>query len=167
MKTIRKRRKQSKTDYLKRIKLLKSRKPRLVFRKTNKYIIAQYIISKEARDSVKIGINSKILLKYGWPKEKVGSLKSLSASYLIGYLMGKRILKDKLEEPIIDFGMIRTIHKTKVFAFLKGLVDSGLNIKYKEETFPKEERIMKKDININEIKSKIDNNEPLEKVPKR
>ena len=156
MKTVRKRRKQSKTNYLKRIKLLKSRKPRVVFRKTNRYIIAQYIISKEARDSVKIGVNSKVLLKYGWPKEKIGGLKSLSASYLIGYLMGKRILKNKLQEPIIDFGMIRTIHKTKVFAFLKGLIDSGLKIKYKEETLPKEERIMKKDINLNEIKSKID-----------
>ena len=89
MKTIRKRRKQGKTNYLKRIKLLKSGKPRVVFRKTNRYIIAQYIISKEAKDSISIGINSKILLNYGWPKEKMGSLKSLPASYLTGYLMGK------------------------------------------------------------------------------
>lgn len=155
MKTIRKRRRQSKTDYLKRIKLLKSRKPRIVFRKTNKYIIAQYVISKEARDTVRIGINSKILLKYGWPKEKIGSLKSLPASYLTGYLMGKKILKNKLQEPIMDFGMIRTIHKTKVFAFLKGLIDSGVKIICKKEAFPKEDRIIKEDIKFKEIKSKI------------
>jgi large subunit ribosomal protein L18 len=153
---MRKRRRQSKTDYLKRIKLLKSRKPRIVFRKTNKYVIAQYVISKEARDSIKIGITSKVLLKYGWPKEKIGSLKSLSASYLIGYLMGKKILKNKLQEPIVDFGMIRTIHKTKVFAFLKGLIDSGIKIPCKEEIFPEEKRIIKEDIKFNEIKSKID-----------
>lgn len=164
MRTIRKRRKQSKTDYLKRIKLLKGRKPRVVFRKTNKYIIAQYVVSKEAKDSVKIGINSKILLKYGWPKEKIGSLKSLPASYLTGYIMGKKILKDKLEGPILDFGMIRTIHKTKVFAFLKGLIDSGIKIPCKEEAFPEESRIMKEEIKVNEIKSKIDQGEP--KVPK-
>jgi len=156
MKTLKRRRRENKTDYLKRIKLLKSKKPRVVFRKTNRYVIAQYIINKEARDEVKIGVNSKILLKYGWPKEKIGSLKSLSASYLIGYLIGKKILKDKLEEPIVDLGMIRTIHKTKVFAFLRGLIDSGLKIPYKEETFPEEERIIKKDINIQEIKSKIE-----------
>jgi large subunit ribosomal protein L18 len=156
MKTVRKRRKQSKTDYLKRIKLLKSGKPRVVFRKTNRYIIAQYVVSKEAKDSIKIGVNSKILLKYGWPKEKIGSLKSLSASYLTGYIMGKKILKNKLEEPILDFGMIRTTHKTKVFAFLKGLIDSGIKIPCKEEAFPEESRIMKEGINVNEIKSKIE-----------
>lgn len=166
MKTVKRRRKENKTDYLKRIKLLKSKKPRLVFRKTNKYIIAQYVISKEAKDSVKIGVNSKILLKYGWPKEKIGSLKSLSASYLTGYLIGKKIITNKLEKPILDLGMIRTIYKTKVFAFLKGVIDSGIKIPCKEETFPEEKRIIKEDIKFGEIKSKIDTDEPFEKVPK-
>ncbi len=166
MKTIKRRRKEGKTDYSKRIKLLKGKKPRLVFRKTNKYVIAQYIISREAKDIVKLGINSKILLKYGWPKEKQGSLKSISAAYLTGYLIGKIILKNKFEEPIIDFGMIRIIYKTRVFAFLKGVKDSGLKIKCKDEAFPKEDRIMKKDININEIKMKIDEDKPFEKVSK-
>ena len=155
MKTVKKRRKEGKTDYSKRIKLLKSGRPRVLFRKTNRYIISQYVISKEAKDKVIIGVNSKSLLKYGWPKEKTGSLKSLSASYLTGYLMGKKILKNKLEEPIVDFGMIRTIHKTKVFAFLKGLIDSGIKIKCKEEAFPEEKRIIKEGIKVDEIKSKI------------
>jgi len=155
MKTVKKRRKEGKTDYSKRIKLLKSGRPRVLFRKTNRYIISQYVISKEAKDKVIIGVNSKSLLKYGWPKEKTGSLKSLSASYLTGYLMGKKILKNKLEEPIVDFGMIRTIHKTKVFAFLKGLIDSGIKVPCKEEAFPEEKRIIKEGIKVDEIKSKI------------
>ena len=153
---MKRRRREAKTDYLTRVKLLKSGKARIVFRKTNKYIIAQYITSKEAKDKVKIGISSKILLKYGWPKEKTGSLKSLPAAYLTGYLIGNKIIKNKLENPIMDLGMIRTIHKTKAFSFLKGLVDSGVKIECKEEAFPKEERIMKKEFNINEIKTKID-----------
>ena len=41
MKVSKRRRIEAKTDYAKRIKLLKSEKPRLVFRRTNKYIIAQ------------------------------------------------------------------------------------------------------------------------------
>ena len=159
MKTIKRRRREGKTDYLNRLNLLKSGKPRLTFRKTNKYIISQYIVSNEAKDAIKIGVISKILLKYGWPKELSGSLKSISASYLTGYLIGKRILKNKLEKPIIDLGMIRTVHKTKVFAFIKGVVDSGIDIKYKKETFPEENRIMgghmKNKINFEEIKSKI------------
>jgi len=167
MRIAKKRRRERKTDYLKRIKMLKSKKPRIVFRKTNKYLIAQYVISKESKDSIKIGINSKSLLKYGWPKEKIGSLKSISAAYLTGYLIGKKILKNKLETPIVDFGMIRTLYKTRVFAFLKGLIDSGIEIPCKEEAFPEEERIMKKEVNVNEIKSKIEKAEPFEKVPKK
>jgi len=160
MKILKKRKKQHKTDYLKRLNLLKSGIPRIVFRKTNKYIISQYIESKEARDKILIGLNSKELLKYGWPKEAAGSLKSLSASYLTGYLTGKKILKQKLKQPILDIGMIRALHKNKSYAFLKGLIDSGIKINCKEEAFPDESRIkgehMKNKIPFDKIKSNID-----------
>jgi large subunit ribosomal protein L18 len=162
MKTIKRRRKENKTDYQGRLGLLKSGIPRIVFRKTNKYIISQYVTSKEARDKVKFGLTSDLLLKYGWPKELKGSLKSLPASYLTGFLTGKKIVKEKLETPIIDFGMLRTIHKGKPFAFLKGLKDSGVKIKCDEKSFPGEDRIkgkhMKKDFSptFEQIKSRIE-----------
>ena len=155
------RRRENKTDYLKRIKLLKSAVPRIVFRKTNKYIIAQYITSKQAQDKVELGINSKELTNYGWPKKFGGSLKSIPAAYFTGFLMGKKIREKKLTNPIIDLGMNRAIHKTKVYAFLKGIIDSGVEIKYKKETFPDESRItgkhMKKDFSkiFDEIKIKL------------
>ena len=163
MKTLKRRRKEHKTDYLKRIKLLKSSSPRVVFKKTNKYIMAQYVKSKEAQDKVEIGVSSKILIKYGWPKEFRGSLKSIPASYLTGLLIGKKILGKKLEKPIVDFGMIRVLHKNRTFAFLKGLKDSGIKVECKEEFFPNKDRIrgkhLKKDFSkiFEEIKSKIEN----------
>lgn len=162
MKTLKRRRKENKTDYAKRIIFLKSGVPRIVFRKTNKYILAQYVVSKEAKDNVEFGINSKVLLKYGWPKEFEGSLKSLPASYLTGFLMGKKTLNKGFKKVIIDFGMIRSLHKNKIFAFLKGLKDSGLSIKCEEENFPKEDRIkgkhLKKDFSniFEKIKSNIE-----------
>ncbi|MGD9275700.1 MAG: 50S ribosomal protein L18 [Candidatus Pacearchaeota archaeon] len=160
MKTQQRRRKQHKTDYGKRIKLLKSEKPRIVFRRTNKYIIAQYVESHEAKDKVIIGITSKNLLEFGWPEKNKGSLKSIPASYLTGYLIGKEIISKKLEMPIVDFGMLRTPHKTKPHAFLKGLVDAGIKIKTQEKTFPEEERIMgeslKEKIDVMKIKTEID-----------
>ena len=163
MKTIQKRRRrENKTDYLTRLKLLKSEKPRLVFRKTNTAIISQYILSDEAKDKAVIGITSKALLKYGWPESFKGSLKSITAAYLTGYLMAKKIQKQKLEVPIVDFGMLRTLHKTKIFSFLKGLIDGGIKVNCKEEAFPEEERIEGKNLkedfskHFNEIKSKID-----------
>lgn len=163
MSTIAKRRRrEAKTNYLKRMKLLKGNSPRVVFRKTNINVIAQYITSKEAQDKIEIGINSKILLKYGWPKEAKKSLKSIPASYLTGFALGKKILDEKKKTPIIDFGMIRNLHKTKIYAFVKGLIDSGLKIKVdkNKDIFPDESRIkgesMKNKIDFNLIKSKIE-----------
>jgi len=164
MKTLKRRRFQGKTDYLKRIKLLKSKSPRLIFRKTNKYIIAQYIESKEAKDKTVFGLTSKDLLKYGWPKEFSGSLKSITASYFVGFLMGKKIKDKKLKIPIIDSGMIRILGKSRFFGFVKGLVDSGIEIKCEEKNFPKEERIkgknLKKDFSseFEKIKLKLEKN---------
>ncbi|MFC1710660.1 50S ribosomal protein L18 [Nanoarchaeota archaeon] len=161
MKIGKRRRRENKTDYAKRIKLLKSGSPRIVFRRTNRYLIAQYVTSKEAQDKVEININSKDLLKYGWPKEFGGSLKSIPSAYLLGFLIGKQIIEKKLATPIIDFGMLRTLHKTKVYSFLKGLIDMGVHVNCEEKYFPEEDRIqgkhLKKDFSktFNEIKSKI------------
>jgi len=145
-KTLKRRRLENKTDYLKRIKLLKSEAPRVVFRKTNKYVIAQYVTSDEARDKVEIGFSSKKLKEFGWPEEFDGSLKSVPASYLTGFLIGKEIVKNKLETPIVDFGMTRVLSKNKTFAFIKGLVDAGVEIKCDEEHFPSEERLTGKEM---------------------
>lgn len=159
-KTMKKRRREHKTDYLKRLTLLKSTRPRVVVRKTNTYLIAQYVVSKEAQDTITFGISSKTLLTHGWPKTRKGSLNSLPAAYLLGLLFGKKIKNKKLAIPIIDFGMHRVIHGSKLQAFIKGLVDSELQLHAKEESFPTEERIegkhLKELIPFNEIKAHIE-----------
>lgn len=163
MKVQKRRRRESKTDYSKRIKLLKSGTPRLVFRRSNRYLTAQYVESSEARDLIITGISSKNLMKYGWPKEFLGSLKSTPAAYLLGLSIGKKIIKEDLKTPIIDFGMMRSLNKNNGFAFIKGVLDAGVKIKCKEEAFPSEDRIkgknLKKDFSktFEEIKSKIEN----------
>lgn len=160
MKTQRRRRKENKTDYNKRLKLLKGEKPRIVFRKTNRFIISEYTLSKEAQDKTLFGFDSRKLNEYGWPKDAQGSLKSITAAYLTGYLTGKTVLKKKLENPILDTGMSRVIHKNKIYAFLKGIIDAGIKIECKKEFFPEESRIkgehLKNKIPFNEIKLKID-----------
>ncbi|MEK6741795.1 MAG: 50S ribosomal protein L18 [Nanoarchaeota archaeon] len=161
MKTLKRRRQENKTDYGKRVNVIKSGIPRVVFRKTNKYVIAEYTTSKAAQDKIELGTTSKVLLMHGWPKELSGSLKSTPAVYLTGFLFGKEILAKKLQIPIIDIGMTRNIHKNKVFAFLKGLKDSGLNVKCEEQYYPDENRIkgkhLKEDFSktFEEIKLKI------------
>jgi large subunit ribosomal protein L18 len=162
MKTQKKRKLERKTDYRKRLGLLKSEKPRLIFRKTNKYILSQYVTSEEAKDRVIFGITSKELLKFGWPKEFEGSLKSISASYLIGYLTGKKIKEKKLEKPILDLGMYRIIEKSRAFAFIKGLIDAEIKIQCKEDKLPNKDVIegknLKEDFSeyFKKVKLKID-----------
>jgi len=154
MKTVRKRRLKNKTNYKLRIGMLKSGKPRVVVRKTNKYIIIQYVESMEGKDNIKFGISSRELLKNGWPEENKGSLKSISAAYLTGYLFGKKMPK---EEVIFDFGLERNIHGSRIYAVLNGLVDGGAKIAYDKKVFPKEERVIGEHLkgNLSDIVKKI------------
>ncbi len=161
--TIRKRRRrQGKTDYRARLRILSSGKPRLVVRKSNLYIIAQIVNSKEAQDSVVCAVNSKVLNKYGWNFSK----KNLPASYLTGFLLVKKY-KSKMQKmekeqgAILDLGLYRNTRGSKIYACLKGALDAGLKIPHSEEILPKEERIKGKHINkevekvFEQVKEKI------------
>jgi large subunit ribosomal protein L18 len=148
MKTLKKRKSQGKTDYRARLLLLKSGKPRITARKTNKYIILSYVESKEARDKVTKSASSKELLKYGWDKEKSGSLKSITSGYLTGLLLAEKI---KGKEAVFDIGLNRNVKKSRIYAALKGLVEGGVKINCRKEVFPEEERIKGK-----HLKNKID-----------
>lgn len=155
MNVEKRRRLENKTDYRLRIELLKSGKPRIVFRKTNKYVIGQCLESENAQDKIITGLTSKELLKYGWPKENLGSLKSLPACYLTGFLLGKRILKKTAQECILDMGMLRNVKKSRIYAFLKGIVDSGVKINASKEIFPDEKRLKGEHTKVKHIFEKV------------
>ncbi|MBI5804206.1 50S ribosomal protein L18 [Candidatus Pacearchaeota archaeon] len=139
-KTQKRRRKEMKTDYKARFALLKSEKPRLVVRKTAHQIIAQVVESSIAQDKVIVSVNSKELLKKGWPKEKEGSLKSIQASYLAGFLLGKKV-QGKINSAILDIGLHENIHGSRIYAVLKGAIDAGLNVAHKKDALPTDERM--------------------------
>jgi len=139
--TIKRRRKECKTDYKARLGLLKSGKPRVVVRKTNRYIIGQVVITDIAQDKVVISVSSKELLSQGWPKELSGSLKSLPACYLTGFLLGKK--SKEIKEGILDIGLQRNVKGSRLYAFLKGLVDAGFGLPHNEESLPNNEMLIK------------------------
>jgi large subunit ribosomal protein L18 len=155
-KTIRRRRLERKTDYKSRLALLKSKKPRLIVRKTNKYLIVQVVESDVAQDRVIAGLSSKHLLSKGWPKKNSGSLKSLQAAYLIGFALAKS-LKGKAEELIFDVGMHRNITKSRLYAALKGALDASLNISHSPEVLPSTEELTKNE-KLVEIFKKVKEN---------
>jgi len=144
-----------KTDYKARRALLEGNIPRLVVRKTNKYIITQIITSKEAQDAVICSANSKELQNYGFDS----SFKNIPAAYLTGYLIGLKAKKQKIKEAILDIGYQISTKGSKIYAALKGFADSGVKINYSEEIIPSEERIkgvhLKKKVDLEKIKKAI------------
>lgn len=158
LRTIVKRRRECKTDYKARMALVKSSLPRIVIRKTNRYLIIQLVESKQAQDNVLVTTSSKELLKYGFDEKFSGSLKSVPAAYLAGLVMAKKIKKG---EYIIDLGMAITKFGGRLSAVIKGLVDGGLNIRVNEKIFPSEERISGEHLNkevkesLSKLKEKI------------
>ncbi|MBU5688424.1 MAG: 50S ribosomal protein L18 [Candidatus Aenigmarchaeota archaeon] len=135
-----KRRLRGLTDYRARLKLLKSRKPRLVVRKTNKRLIAELMEYVPSGDKVIVYATSDELEKYGWNFSK----KNTPAAYLTGYLIAKKALKKGIREAVFDIGL--QSKGSRLYAFLKGAIDAGLNIPASEDIFPSEERIKGKHI---------------------
>lgn len=145
------RRREAKTDYRKRMRLLKGGSMRIVFRKTNMYIICQLVESKEARDSVIVGVNSKELFRFGWPEKWAGSLKSMPAAYLTGFLLAKKIKDKQLgTDFIFDIGLARSVKASRAYAFAKGIIDNSIKLRCKKEILPSDDRVkgmhIKKDI---------------------
>jgi len=145
---------EGKTDYKARASLLESGLPRLVVRKTNLYIIAQIVSSKEAQDKVICTANSKELLSYG----AEGSLKNIQAAYLTGFLIAHKI-RDKIKKAILDLGLQRSTKGSRCYAVLKGVLDAGLEVPHSKGMLPSEERVqgknLKKSLDIEKIKQQI------------
>jgi large subunit ribosomal protein L18 len=82
---------------------------------------------------------SDLSKKFGWPEDY--SQKSVPASYLFGYAMGKAALAHGSQEAVLDIGLAASTPGNRVFAALKGMVDAGLEIPHSEDVLPDEDRL--------------------------
>ncbi|MFX1446666.1 MAG: 50S ribosomal protein L18 [Promethearchaeota archaeon] len=125
------RRAEGKTNYHKRLKLLKSKKLRAVIRASNNHIIVQIIQSKIGGDKVIVSAHSKELSsKFGWN----ANTGNVPAAYLTGFLAGSRAKKQNIQDAILDLGIF--YHRNRVLAAFKGILQSGLEIPHNEDFFP-------------------------------
>ncbi|NIA03903.1 MAG: 50S ribosomal protein L18 [Nitrospiraceae bacterium] len=150
------RKREQKTDYRKRLKLIKHGTPRIVVRSTNSRMLVQLIEFKPEGDVVLFGVDSKKLEDYGWNLP----FNNLPAAYLTGYLFGKIIKSKSLDKDlIVDLGLKRKIAGNKLFSLLKGIIDSGIQLKITNDVFPDEDRLYGKRISdyYNSIKGKDEN----------
>jgi large subunit ribosomal protein L18 len=132
-----KRRKEGKTNYGARLKLIELDKLRLVVRITNNHVISQIVKVALEGDETLVSAHSNELKKMGW----LGSTKNTSAAYLTGFLCGKKALNEGIDEAILDIGLRSPTKGTNIFAVLKGAVDAGLNIPHGSAILPSDERI--------------------------
>ncbi|KAH7576555.1 hypothetical protein ACOSQ2_003045 [Xanthoceras sorbifolium] len=159
-----KRRREGKTDYRARIRLINQDKNkyntpkyRFVVRFTNKDITAQIVSASITGDLVLASAYAHELPCYGL---EVG-LTNYAAAYCTGLLLARRVLKmlemdDEYEgnveatgedfsvEPadtrrpfraLLDVGLVKTTTGNRVFGALKGALDGGLDIPHSEKRF--------------------------------
>jgi large subunit ribosomal protein L18 len=103
----------------------------------------QFIQFDPKGDKILSSATGRDLEKFGWK----GSAVNTPAAYLTGYLAGIRAQKAGITEAVLDIGLATPTKGSRIFATLKGMVDSGMNIPHGEEVLPSEERIRGEHIN--------------------
>ena len=131
------RRREGKTDYGARIKLIDYEKSRLVVRISNAQATVQVIDYTPEGDVTVASAVGKQLANYGY----LGHTGNITGVYLTGYLCAKRALAEGIEYAILDIGLRSPIKGSKIFAALKGAVDAGLEVPHGDFIFPEDERI--------------------------
>ncbi|MEM1583683.1 MAG: 50S ribosomal protein L18 [Nitrososphaerota archaeon] len=125
------------TNYRIRLKLVKSGLPRLVVRKSSRYITVQVVDSRAGGDRTILTVSSRHLSRYGWR----ASTKNLPAAYLTGFLAGIVAKKKGIQKAIVDIGLYTPVSGSRLFASIKGFRDAGVEVPVSEEKLPSEDRV--------------------------
>ena len=126
------------TNYTQRLKLLRSNLTRVVVRRSNKNVLIQFTNFEDAGDRVISSSKSMELVKLGFTLN-TGNLVS---AYLTGLLAGKKAIKAGLKtDCIVDLGLQKSLYGNRVYAAIKGVVDSGVKVRVADVVFPSQERL--------------------------
>lgn len=132
------RRRDGRTNYRYRARLLRAGVPRAVVRQSNKHTSVQFIEYDAVGDRIVVSAHSKDLKDFGWET----TTSNIPSAYLTGYLAGKRALEKGIEKAVLDIGLKVPAKGATCFAALMGMVDAGMNIPHGENMIPSEERLM-------------------------
>lgn len=148
----------NKTNYRKRLSLLRSGKTRLVVRKTLKNTIVQFVNYDTSGDRILASaVSSELKKQYGWSF----STATTSAAYLTGLLAGTRAKKQGINECVLDVGFHAPITDSKLFCVVKGITEVGVDCPHDPAKAPSNGRTigehLSKEISaaINTAKNKI------------
>lgn len=148
------RRRDGKTNFAKRLALIRGGKTRMVVRRSNKGIIVQFIDFDPKGDKTLLTLSGTHLSKtYQWP-----SKRNVWTAYLVGLMAGKVAQKKGVKEAILDMGMYTPSKGSVIFAAQKGAADAGMATLYDKEKVPETKIANPPDkykSMFNEIKAKI------------
>jgi len=130
------RRREGVTDYHQRLRLLKSGRPRLVARTSNRHARAQVVALSPDGDRTLASAHSGDLVDYGWE----APTGNIPAAFLTGFLLGRRAVAADVEEAVLDIGLHTATPGAKVFAIQAGAIEAGLESPHNETVFPAPER---------------------------
>jgi large subunit ribosomal protein L18 len=141
------------TDYALRLKLLKSKLPRAVVRKSNNGVVVQIVEYDDRGDKLLTSARSVDLKKLGFTINR-GNIVS---AYLTGYLAGKRALLNGFKsECIVDLGLQEVFYGGRLFATVKGLKDAGVNVRVRDDVFPSQDRLDGSHLSSKDVKKVFD-----------
>jgi large subunit ribosomal protein L18 len=129
------RKREGRTDYLRRLSLLKSRKLRLVVRKTNKHLILQVVEYRPDGDHVLTTVSTQHLVKQGWKAATSNS----AAAYLTGKLLAKQLKAQG--EIIVDIGLQTHNKGSRIYAAVRGVKDGGVAVKCSDDVLSDDSRL--------------------------
>jgi large subunit ribosomal protein L18 len=139
------RKREGRTDYKRRLVLLKSGLPRLIIRVSNKGVQAQVAQYSPDGDKVLATATAAELKKHGW-KSATGNIP---AAYLTGMLLASKMKKMDVNDFILDIGLQKHHPGGRIYAVAKGAIDGGLSVRVGEDTLPGDERLTGKHLGDN------------------
>jgi large subunit ribosomal protein L18 len=131
------RRREGRTNYHVRYKLILSKKPRIVVRKSNANTTIQLVVAEAKGDRTILTVNSKELKNFGYTL----ATGNLPAAYLTGLLFGKKMQALGQSEGVADIGLHASTKGGRIYAAIKGVVDAGVNVPHNPEIFPDDGRV--------------------------
>lgn len=136
------RRREGVTDFRARKRAVTSHGTLLVVRISNKNVSSQFVKPEVAGDKVLASAHSRQLRKLGWK----GSPKSTPACYLLGLHAGHKAKEAGVNDAVLYNGVVPFVKGSRIAAFVKGVLDAGVNIPVGEEVLPSEDRLTGKTI---------------------
>ncbi|MCS3924759.1 50S ribosomal protein L18 [Methanosalsum natronophilum] len=146
------RRREGRTNYHQRLKLILSKQNRVVARKSSKHMQIQLVKAHSNGDTTLCTATSTQLKKYGYE----GSTGNTPAAYLTGLLFGYKAQEEGYTDGILDIGLQASSKGSRVYASLKGIVDSGFDIPHSSEIFPSDERIRGEHIQGSDLSDQVE-----------